>query len=85
MALDRLHARLDAVSEKIAEAKRQLDQQGRWNDGHRLDTGELRARHAFLKSELDDEIEDLEAHGERVSNLEVSVRKWLDGLFLKAG
>lgn len=85
MARKDLHDRLEAVSGKIAEAKRELEQHSRWNDGHRLDAGELEARYRYLRSELDEEIEDLEAHGERVSNLEVSVRKWLDRLFLKAG
>ena len=84
MARDDLHARLDAVSDKIAKAQKDLEAHGRWSDGHRLTAGELDARHRYLKAELDEEIRDLEAHGERVSDLEVSVRKWIDGLFLKA-
>lgn len=84
MAKDDLHSRLNAISQKIDAAKGELQKHDRWNDGHRLDTGEMEARYQFLKSELDSEIEDLEAHGRKVSDLEVSLRKWLDGLFLKS-
>lgn len=84
MKRDDLHARLDAVSDQISNAQKSLEDHGHWNDGHRLTAGELDARHRYLKNELDEEVRDLEAHGERVSDLEYSVRKWIDGLFLKA-
>ena len=84
MAKDKLRARLDALAGEIAKAKSEFERHERWSDGHRLSAGELKARHDYLKSELDGEIRDLEAHGERVSDLEVSVRKWLDSLILRS-
>ncbi len=77
-----LHARLETLSEKIAAAQNDLHNRNAWSDGHKLKSGELRARYIFLKSELDGEIEDLEAHGHHVSVLEASVREWFDGLKL---
>ncbi len=82
MTSNELHARLDALAGKIESAKTELETRHGWNDGHRLSAGELEARYRFLKSQLDEEVSSLEAHGEHVSNLEVSVRKWLDGLSL---
>ncbi len=82
MTKNALHARLDSLSEKISKARKQLRDQKAWSDGHRLTSGELEARYKFLKSELDGEIADLEAHGHHVSNLEASVQKWFDSLDL---
>lgn len=78
-----LHARLDALSGKISKAQKQLHELKSWGDGHRLSSGELEARYGFLKSELNGEIKDLEAHGHHVSKLEASVREWFDSLDLE--
>jgi len=78
-----LHDRLNALSEKLDKAKKQLHDQRAWTDGHKLTSGELEAQYLFLKSELDGEVEDLEAHGHHVSGLEASVRKWFDSLSLE--
>jgi len=83
MEKHKLHARLDALSEKISKAQNQLHKLKAWSDGHRLTSGELEARYRFLKSELNGEINDLEAHGHHVSNLEASVREWFDSLDLE--
>jgi len=77
-----LHARLDVLSEKIASAKKDLQDHNNWSDGHKLTSGELLARHAFLKSELEGEVEALEVHGHHVSDFEASVREWFDSLDL---
>ena len=60
-----------------------LKAEASWNDGHRLTSGELDARYRFLKSQLNSELKDAETHGHHVSNLETSVREWVDSLELK--
>lgn len=83
MTKNDLHTRLDELSEKIAVVQKQLHDQRAWSDGHKLTSGELEARYNFLKSELDGEVADLEAHAHHVSGLEASVRKWFDSLNLR--
>ena len=75
-----LHARLDALAARIDKTRSELKAKEAWHDGHHLTAGELEARYAYLQKELSGEIEDLEAHGHRLSNLERSVRQWVDGL-----
>jgi hypothetical protein len=82
MTKNDLHAHLEALSKKIANAQKELHDQSAWSDGHKLKSGELEARYNFLKSELDGEVEDLEVHGHHVSALEASVREWFDSLNL---
>jgi hypothetical protein len=82
MTKDYLHARLDKLSEGISKAEKQLRDQKSWSDGHNLTSGELEARYKFLKSELDGEVADMEAHGHQVSILEASFREWLNSLDL---
>ncbi|MHA3915363.1 3-ketoacyl-ACP reductase [Halovulum sp. GXIMD14793] len=77
-----LHTRLDALSEKIESARKTLDFKGKLKDGHHLTTGEMEARYAFLKSEVDGEMADLESHGHHVSALEQDVMTWLAGVDL---
>lgn len=83
MAKNDLQKRLDTLGEKIATAQKNLHDQRAWSDGHKLTSGELEARYSFLKSELDGEIADLEAHDHHVAGLEASVRKWFESLNLK--
>ena len=85
MAENDLHARLELLGKRISAAKKTLDEHSSWNDGHKLSVGELEARHRFLAEELEGEIKDAEAHGRHVSNLEASLREWLDSLSLKVG
>lgn len=79
---DRLHARLEALAGQISRAREKFESHERWHDGHRLTAGELQDRYRCLKSELDDETADPEAHGAHVSALELSVRRWIDSLSL---
>ncbi|TCS54480.1 hypothetical protein EDD52_13319 [Primorskyibacter sedentarius] len=72
-----LHARLDALNADILKARIELKQKNAWHDGHNLTSGELEARYKFLKSKVDADVADLEAHGRHVSKLEGSVRQWL--------
>ena len=78
-----LHERLEALAARIADARRELDQRGHWNEGHRLAAGEMEARYRFLRDELASEVSAAEAHGHHVSALERSVRAWIDGLSLE--
>jgi hypothetical protein len=71
MANKDLHARLEVLSESITNAQNYLHDQRAWSDGHKLSSGELRARYKFLKSELDGEIGVMEAHDHHVSALGV--------------
>lgn len=82
MTKDDLRARLSALSLRISEAQKRLRDQRKWSNVHRLTSGELQARHEFLQSELDDEIQELETHGHHVSMLEASIREWIDSLEL---
>lgn len=76
----RLHDRLQALKQRIEDARAALSQRDALTDGHRLTAGELEARYAFLKKQLDVEVADVEAHERHVSGLEQSVLGWLDGL-----
>jgi len=82
MAKNDLQKRLETLGQKIAAAQKHLHDQRAWSDGHKLTSGELDARYRFLKSELDEEITDLEVHGHHVADLEASVRKWFESLNL---
>lgn len=79
---DDLHSQLDALAAKIDATRSRLKAKEAWHDGHHLTAGELEARYTYLQKELDGEIADLEAHGHRVSKLEMSIRQWIDGLDL---
>ena len=97
MSKDDLHARLDALASEINDARKEFETHERWNDGHdrlpdpagqrpqpEAQSEQQEARYRYLKSQIDGEVKDLKAHGERVSDLEFSVRKWLDGLSLRS-
>jgi hypothetical protein len=77
---DDLHSRLEALAARIASTRSELKAKESWHDGHHLTAGEMEARYAYLRKELQGEIADLEAHGHRVTKLELSVRQWIDGL-----
>lgn len=79
---DALYSRLDALSRKVDDTGAQLKAKALWHDGHHLTAGELKARYAYLQSELSGEVIDLEAHGRHVSDLERAVREWVEGLEL---
>lgn len=75
-----LHARFDTLNSHILKVRKDLKQKGELYDGHDLSSGELLARYKFLKSKVDADVADLEAHGHHVSKLEGSVRQWLEQL-----
>ncbi|MCF8484646.1 MAG: 3-ketoacyl-ACP reductase [Rhodobacteraceae bacterium] len=77
-----LHDRLDALGQKLTDAKAKLDFKNSLHDGHRLSNGELLARHAFLKAELDGDIADLQAHGKHISALEEDAMTWIKSVDL---
>lgn len=77
-----LHARLARLETEIRATQLELRQRRLWQDGHRLSAGELQARHDYLKSQLDGTLRDASAHRLRVSDLEASVRIWIDGFNL---
>lgn len=72
-----LHDRLEALERKLNEVSALLELKKELHDGHKLTNGELRARHDFLKSALDGQIADAEAHGQRVSALEQDTMSWI--------
>lgn len=83
MALQQnLHERLDALGQKLTDAKAKLDFKNSLHDGHRLSNGELLARHAFLTAALDGYVADLQAHGKHVSALEQDAMTWINSVDL---
>jgi len=82
MAEVTLDDRLKALSAKIDSAESELRNRDKWQDQHRLTAGELRARHAFLKGEINETMSKESHHGKRVTLLEREVEKWVDELDL---
>ena len=82
---DELHGRLDALRKTLEETEKALKTRSKWTKGHRLTAGEMAARHAFLRSEVERETRDLEAHGHHVRGLEESFGEWLESLNLSTG
>lgn len=78
-----LHARLDVVSAEVEAARKEMEFKRGLNDGHNLTSGELLARHKYLKDKLDEEIAENEAHSHHVSALEQDVRSWINSLDLR--
>lgn len=72
------HQRLEALRSKITAAREALERKNALTDGHRLSSGELEARYAFLKNQLKADISDMEAHATHVNALEESVLGWLE-------
>lgn len=74
-----LHARLDALAHKIDATRTAMERkQHLFHDDQFLTADELKERHETLRRRLDREVADAESHGHHVSNLERSVRAWLD-------
>ncbi|GAA4217597.1 hypothetical protein GGQ68_002210 [Sagittula marina] len=79
MEKDPLHDRLAALGRKIHAAEQKLrDHAHLYHDQAHLTSKELKERYARLQARLDDEAADDEAHGHHVTDLERSVRQWLD-------
>ena len=75
--IPRLHARLEALSQKIFETKSKLKRRQEWHDGHLRTSKELVARYAELKTHIDEDIAQEKAMDHQVTNLEISLREWL--------
>jgi hypothetical protein len=80
-----LHDRLKAISEKVEQARQQVDFKRGLNDGHNLTSGELLARYEFLQNTLEAEVADIEVHGHHVSALEEDALNWINSIDLGAG
>lgn len=75
-----IHSRLIALEAKINAAQHQLDVKRLSGADHKASIGKIRERYEILNNKVMNEVEDVEAHGHHVTDLEQSVRLWLDGL-----
>ncbi|QFT59382.1 hypothetical protein FIU94_11155 [Sulfitobacter sp. THAF37] len=79
MTDDTLHERLETLGTKIHAAEARLREEAHLHhDSMHLTAKELRDRYNRLQARLNGDIADAEAHGQRISNLERSVRQWID-------
>jgi len=79
-----LHDRLKVISEKVEQARQQVDFKRGLNDGHNLTSGELLARYEFLQNTLAAEVADIEVHDHHVSALEEDALTWINSIDLGA-
>lgn len=75
-----LRSRLDQLERHIQTAKARLKRKNIFSADHQVNAAELAERYDALSRKVRDEVADLEAHGHHVSDLERSVRQWLDSL-----
>lgn len=75
-----LKSRLDALSDRIDRAEARLTLKRALHDERAQAMSTLRQRYAVLSEKVDAETAEAEAHGHHVSDLERSVRQWLDSL-----
>ena len=76
-----LHDRLEALGRKIHAAEERLrEREHLYHDTAHLTAKELKTRYRHLQARLNGEIADAELRGEHVSDLERSVRQWLDSI-----
>lgn len=80
MSTTDLQTRLSTLQDHIDKAEARLKLKGLFSADHHATSAELKQRHALLSGRLRDEITQAEQHGHHVSNLEASVRQWLDSL-----
>ena len=79
-----LHDRLKAVSEKVEQARQQVDFKRGLSDGHNLTSGEILARYEFLQKTLKAEMADTQVHDHHVSALEEDALNWINSVDLGA-
>lgn len=77
-----IHSRLSALEVKLNKAQHQLDVKGHLNAVHNTSIAEIRERYDILNNKITNEVKNAEAHGHHVTDLEQSLRLWLDGLDL---
>ena len=75
-----LKSRLDELGQHIDRAEQRLKLKGLFSADHQIKVSELLERYEALSRKLEAEVVEEEAHGHHVSNLERSVRQWLDSL-----
>lgn len=75
-----LNAQLATLTAHIDKVEARLKLKGVFSADHKATAEELRNRYRALIAKLRAETADAEAHGRHVSDLELSVRQWLDGL-----
>ncbi|MGR3804867.1 3-ketoacyl-ACP reductase [Marinibacterium profundimaris] len=77
-----LHDRLDKIAARLDAARQKMAFRRGLNDGHNLTSGELIARHRFLKETLDRDVAEIEVHDHHVSALERDVLAWINSIDL---
>ena len=83
MAEKNLQDRLDKLDHRIRDVQKRMKLKGIFSSEHQVKATELERRYRALSKKLDAEIADQEAHGHHVSDLEKSIREWVDSLELK--
>jgi hypothetical protein len=73
-----LEKRLDAFDKKLADAAAKFEFKKSLHDGHKLTKNDLQVRYQVLKTALDEQVGDIEAHGRHVSALEKDLLIWLN-------
>jgi predicted nucleic acid-binding Zn-ribbon protein len=80
MDMSDLKSRLDALDRHIKEVEERLKLKGIFSADHQLKASELHERYRLLSQKLEEEVAAEEAQGHHVSDLELSLRQWLDSL-----
>ena len=78
-----LKSRLDVLEQHIGEAEKHLKDKDLFSPDHAQTASELRRRYEVLLRKVQDDVADAEAQGHHVSDLETSIRQWLDALELR--
>ncbi len=75
-----LKSRLDKLDRHIQQVEERLRLKGIFSADHQIKVSELHQRYRLLSKRLDKEVAEQEAQGHHVSDLELSLRQWLDSL-----
>lgn len=80
MAEADLNTRLEDLGRRIEKVQARLKLKGLLSADHQIKASELLERYKALSEKMNVEVAEKEAQGHHVSNLERSVRQWLDSL-----
>lgn len=75
-----LKSRLDMLEQHIKTAEKHLKDKDLFSPDHAQTASQLRRRYDVLSKKLHDDVANAEAQGHQVSDLETSIRQWLDAL-----
>ncbi len=76
-----LYTRLERLGETISKTRARMKRDAHlFHDEMHLTADELKERYHILQERLRGEVAEVEAHGHHVSDLETSVRQWLDSI-----